>query len=523
MLYKNQIFYMADAVDYLTTDIDLKKVANAIRGRTGKTATISYPDGYVSEINKLYDTSDATATASNVLKDKITYGPNGKITGTMPDASFANSATSGTTYTDISSTAPVLISKDYLYINKGYTDNVKISLAKLTPDGASGANAIKAGMLQSVSAYDNDGNLVAGNIATKTASNLTASGATISIPAGYYASTVSKSVATATQATPTVNIDTSTGLITASATQTAGYVTAGTKSGTKQLTTQASKVITPSTKSQTAVAANVYTTGIVSVAAMPTGAMTASVASHTVSNPLIKTEPSGSITNIALASEPNGTDGTDYWTISATGTVGAKGSSSATGRGVISTAGYLALNDIATSTADTKEIGAAISNTKDYYIKKGSAKPATSLSGTSATITTGTNTLTLTKTISMTPVVSAGYVSSGTAGNVSTSLTASVTTKAAQTYYPSTSAQTIAAKQYLTGAQTIAATTTSNLSAANIIKGVNIKVGDSANTGRIANITGTADYVKNVTTIPTAEDTNVIYNTNTKKFYVWKD
>ena len=102
-------------------------------------------------------------------------------------------------------------------------------------------------------------------------------------------------------------------------------------------------------------------------------------------------------------------------------------------------------------------------------------------------------------------------------------MTATIAIKSAQTYYPSTSAQSITAGQYLKDAQTIAATTTSNLSAANIIKGVNVKVGDSANSGRIANITGTADYVKNVTAIPTTEDTNVIYNTNTKKFYVWKD
>jgi hypothetical protein len=73
---------------------------------------------------------------------------------------------------------------------------------------------------------------------------------------------------TATQATPSVSINSS-GLITASATQTAGYVSAGTKTGTKQLTTQAAKTVTPSTSSQTAVASGVYTTGTVTVAAIP--------------------------------------------------------------------------------------------------------------------------------------------------------------------------------------------------------------------------------------------------------------
>lgn len=73
---------------------------------------------------------------------------------------------------------------------------------------------------------------------------------------------------TATQATPSISVN-SNGLITASATQSAGYVSNGTKSATKQLTTQAAKTITPSTSSQTAVASGVYTTGAVTVGAIP--------------------------------------------------------------------------------------------------------------------------------------------------------------------------------------------------------------------------------------------------------------
>lgn len=69
---------------------------------------------------------------------------------------------------------------------------------------------------------------------------------------------------TATQATPSITVDVN-GEITASATQTAGYVVAGTKSATKQLTTQAAKTITPNTSSQTAVASGVYTTGAITV------------------------------------------------------------------------------------------------------------------------------------------------------------------------------------------------------------------------------------------------------------------
>jgi hypothetical protein len=67
----------------------------------------------------------------------------------------------------------------------------------------------------------------------------------------------------------------------------------------------------------------------------------------------------------------------------------------------------------------------------------------------------------------------------------------SISSKAAATYNTSTSDQTIASGQYLSGAQTIKAVTTSNISAANIRKGVNIKVGDANSAGRIANVTGT--------------------------------
>lgn len=67
-------------------------------------------------------------------------------------------------------------------------------------------------------------------------------------------------VATATQATPSISISTR-GLITASATQSEGYVSAGTKSATNQMTTQKGKDVYPSTTRQLAVAAWRYTIG----------------------------------------------------------------------------------------------------------------------------------------------------------------------------------------------------------------------------------------------------------------------
>jgi hypothetical protein len=119
----------------------------------------------------------------------------------------------------------------------------------------------------------------------------------------------------------------------------------------------------------------------------------------------------------------------------------------------------------------------------------GSATPASTITGSSATVSTGTNTLTLSKTVSNTPQVSAGYVSSGTSGNTSISLTANVTTKGATTYRASTTQQTIASGTYLTGVQTIAPVSQTNLSAENIKSGTTISISDGAN--NIWSVTGT--------------------------------
>ena len=66
-----------------------------------------------------------------------------------------------------------------------------------------------------------------------------------------------------------------------------------------------------------------------------------------------------------------------------------------------------------------------------------------------------------------------------------------IPSKSAATYDTSASDRTINAGQYLAGNQLIRGVSMSNIAAGNIKKGVNVKVGDSANSGRLANITGT--------------------------------
>ena len=146
---------------------------------------------------------------------------------TISAAKFASSATSGISYIDISNTteAPALVAGDYLYINKGYTDNLKISLAKLLPGEAtitgSGASYASNQMLNGVTAYDTEGHLITGNILTRDSGNVsetrTATSGYVTVTSGYYASNVTKaltsgaysadsSTSTNSEVTPSVSI-----------------------------------------------------------------------------------------------------------------------------------------------------------------------------------------------------------------------------------------------------------------------------------------------------------------------------
>lgn len=123
----------------------------------------------------------------------------------------------------------------------------------------SGVTAAEGDVLSPKVFVDSSGVPKTGTIITKSASDLTTSGASVVVPAGYYPDEVSKSVATAIQATPSISVSSS-GLITASTTQSAGYVSSGAKAATKQLSTKSATTYTPSTSNQT-ISSGYYLTG----------------------------------------------------------------------------------------------------------------------------------------------------------------------------------------------------------------------------------------------------------------------
>lgn len=131
-------------------------------------------------------------------------------------------------------------------------------------------------MLASYTAYAN-GTKYTGTIASKAGSDLSASGDTVTVPAGYYSAQATKAVASGSATAPatisgtSASVSTGTNTLTLSKTisvtptVSAGYVSAGTAGNssvslTASVTTKAAATITPGTSDQT-IASGTYLTG----------------------------------------------------------------------------------------------------------------------------------------------------------------------------------------------------------------------------------------------------------------------
>lgn len=139
-------------------------------------------------------------------------------------------------------------------------------------------------MLSGVTAYAG-GTKYTGSIITKTGSDLSASGATVTVPAGYYASQATKSVSSGSATAPatisgtSASVSTGTNTLTLSKTisvtpsVTAGYVSSGTAGNaavslTASVTTKGATTYTPTTSDQT-IASGTYLTGAQTISGDP--------------------------------------------------------------------------------------------------------------------------------------------------------------------------------------------------------------------------------------------------------------
>lgn len=115
----------------------------------------------------------------------------------------------------------------------------------------SGDTVDAAHLFSGYTAHDSSGSAITGSYVAPTArtsSDVTVSGATVTVPAGAYASQVQKSVASGTAGTPTASkgsVSNHSVSVTPSVTNTAGYISGGTKTGTS-VTVSASELVSGS-------------------------------------------------------------------------------------------------------------------------------------------------------------------------------------------------------------------------------------------------------------------------------------
>ena len=130
-------------------------------------ATAYYGRVYVNLNTTSVTQTNTSVSGTTATRGTASWGTGWITSGSISAATFANSATSGQSYVDISNTtaAPVLVAGDYLYINKGYTDNLKISLAKLVPDSISDVSIATSEWIHpDYGAFDANGNEIKGSM-----------------------------------------------------------------------------------------------------------------------------------------------------------------------------------------------------------------------------------------------------------------------------------------------------------------------------------------------------------------------
>ena len=180
--------------------------------------------------------SDATATAKDVAIGKIAYGASGRFEGELAESKAASTLSMTDSTPTITGTNLVLNythSSDRI-MRTNSASEIKTPLSNL-------GNASPSQVLSSATftSANSGGIAKSGSIATKTSSDLQVSGATVTTPAGYYASDYTKSVATANRANTIINtnIDQTNKTLTFTAVnnQSTGYVTGSNSQVTKSV------------------------------------------------------------------------------------------------------------------------------------------------------------------------------------------------------------------------------------------------------------------------------------------------
>lgn len=159
--------------------------------------------------------------------------------------------------TGINPTDTIDLSTNGIHNVKNYEfANVAVPVGLDTSD----ATATAADMAYGKTGYV-QGVKVTGSVPEKDDTNLSVSANTVTVPAGIYRSQTTKSVPVTSQATPSVAFNTTTGNVTVTATQSAGYVASGSKTVTyESIPKKTAQTYVPGVANQS-VAAGQFLTG----------------------------------------------------------------------------------------------------------------------------------------------------------------------------------------------------------------------------------------------------------------------
>lgn len=396
------------------TSIDASQVTSGVTVTASASGNMTVPLGYYSSAVTSTPTDSAsttikptlagsnsdgaisiTASTTDIVKTSVDDYSNGFITKVTvsPTPSEEQTATPSNTTQTVTPTVGKLLSKVTVNaIPSPYFDTSKVTATAGT-------------VLKDYKFVDSSGATVTGTIATATSSNVSGS-VSGSNPEKITLTTEKTSGSSSTTATASATV--TKGLYTGSSniekdltskdfTATAEAKLATSVSGSTPVpnTLPAGTVtITPNTDNTKRIYSDSTNKGFITnvvLEAMPTGAYSASVASHDITNPTASSSVTGSITSIASTTTPAGTDGTDYYTITPELTTKA-GSSKAKGKATISTAGYLATGNT-TSSESSKSVDVKPSPGASYYLKASSVTkedPGTSYAN-KATVTPSTS------------------------------------------------------------------------------------------------------------------------------------